>query len=135
MEKVIVTVGITENNYSASVDIGDGIAVATGKTFTELKEDMESAVKFHLECMQEDGEDTPQPFDGEYELVYKFDPQSLLTHYKGIFTNTALHRLTGINERQLQRYASGESKPRREQAEKIAKALHGLADELRVVEL
>ncbi|MBK5720142.1 type II toxin-antitoxin system HicB family antitoxin [Dysgonomonas sp. Marseille-P4677] len=135
MENIIVTVGITENNYSASVDIGDGIAVATGETFDELKKEMKSAVEFHLECMREDGEDIPAPFDKDYELVYKFDPQSLLTHYKGIFTNTALHRLTGINERQLQRYASGESKPRPEQSQKIANALHKLADELRVVDL
>lgn len=135
MEKVIVIVGITENNYSASVDIGSGIAVATGKTFDELKNEMKSAVEFHLECMQEDGETIPALFDGDYELIYKFDPQSLLTHYKGIFTNTALHRLTGINERQLQRYASGESKPRPEQSEKIAKALHKLGDELLIVDL
>lgn len=135
MEKIIVTVGITENNYSASVNIGEGIAVSTGKTFEELKDEMQSAVEFHLECMQEDGEDIPATFSGDYELVYKFDPQSLLTHYKGIFTNTALHRLTGINERQLQRYASGESKPRPEQSQKIANALHRLADELRVVDL
>lgn len=134
MEKIIVTVGITENNYSASVDIASGIAVATGKTFEELKEEMKSAVEFHLECMREDGEEIPASFI-DYELVYKFDPQSLLTHYKGIFTNTALHRLTGINERQLQRYASGESKPRPEQSQKIADALHKLADELRVVDL
>lgn len=135
MERIIVIVGITENNYSASVDIADGIAVATGNTFDELKEEMQSAVEFHLDCMKEDGEDIPASFEGDYQLVYKFDPQSLLTHYKGIFTNTALHRLTGINERQLQRYASGESKPRAEQSEKIANALHKLAEELRVVDL
>ncbi len=135
MEKIIVTVGITENNYSASVDIGDGIAVATGKTFEELKDEMRSAVEFHLECMQEDGEDIPKPFDGEYELVYKFDPQSLLTHYNGIFTLAALEKLTGINQKQLQRYASGATKPRAEQSQKIASGLHHLAEELRIVDL
>ncbi|MDR1716326.1 MAG: type II toxin-antitoxin system HicB family antitoxin [Prevotella sp.] len=135
MKKVVVTVGMTERNYSAYVNIGDGIAVATGKTFEELKSQMGEAVEFHLEGMREDGDEIPEVFDSGYELVYKFDPQSLLTHYKGIFTNTALHRLTGINERQLQRYTSGESKPRPEQSKKIADALHRLADELRVVDL
>lgn len=134
MEKIIVIVGITEKNYSASVDIAEGIAVATGKTFNDLKSEMESAVKFHLECMAEDGEEIPAKFK-DYELVYKFDPQSLLTHYSGIFSNTALEKMTGINNKQLQRYSSGASKPRAAQSEKIAKALHDLAEELRVVDL
>lgn len=134
MEKIIVTVGITENNYSASVHIADGIAVATGKTFNELKSEMESAVEFHLECMQADGEEIPSSFKN-YELVYKFDPQSLLTHYSGIFSKSALEKMTGINQKQLQRYSSGASKPRPAQTEKIAKALHELAEELRVVDL
>ena len=136
MEKVIANVGMTENNYSASVIIGDGIAVAVGKTFEELKQQMAEAVEFHLESMREDGyEEIPAVFDGEYELVYKIYPESLLRHYDGIFTHAALERLTGINQRQLQRYAIGKSKPRRAQAEKIAKSFHQLGKELLAVEL
>lgn len=134
MGKVTVTVELTENNYSSYIDILPG-CVATGKTFEELAKNMQDAVEFHLEGMREDKEYVDPVFDKEYELVYKFDTQSLLQHYKGIFTNTALHRLTGINERQLQRYASGDTKPRPEQAQKIADALHGLGKELLVVEL
>ena len=44
MEVLVVTVGMTERNYSARINIGDGIAVATGKTFDELKRQMEEAV-------------------------------------------------------------------------------------------
>ena len=134
MGKVIVTVELTENNYSSYIDVLPG-CVATGKTFEELKINMKEAVEFHLDGSREDGIYIDPVFDKPYELVYKFDTQSLLQHYKGIFTNTALHRLTGINERQLQRYASGETKPRPEQAKKISEALHGLGKELLVVEL
>ena len=135
MEKVTVTVGITKRNYSAYVNIGAGIAVATGKTFEELKEQMEEAVEFHLEGMREDGDEIPRVFNSKYELVYRFNPESLLMHYNGIFTHAALQRLTGINQRQLQRYASGESHPRREQAERIKEALHSLGRELLAIEL
>jgi predicted RNase H-like HicB family nuclease len=135
MEKVIVTVGMTENNYSAYVNIGDGIAVATGKTFEELKKQMDEAVEFHLEGMREDGDEIPEVFNSGYELVYHFNPESLLRHYSGIFTNAALQRLTGINQRQIQRYASGVSKPRESQAKKIEEALHNLGKELLAVEL
>jgi len=135
MEKVTVTVGMTENNYSAHVIIGDGIAVATGKTFEELKEQMKEAVEFHLEGMREDRDEIPVVFNSEYELVYRFDPESLLIHYNGIFTKAALERMTGINQRQLQRYSSGVSRPRAEQAQKIKSALHHLGKELLAVEL
>lgn len=135
MNKIVVTVGMTENNYSAYVNIGDGIAVATGKTFEELKKQMNEAVEFHLEGMREDGDEIPEVFNSEYELVFHFDPESLLRHYSGIFTNAALQRLTGINQRQIQRYASGVSKPRLSQAKKIENALHNLGKELLAVEL
>ncbi|MDR1381428.1 MAG: type II toxin-antitoxin system HicB family antitoxin [Tannerella sp.] len=135
MEKILVNVGMTENNYSAHVIMGDGIAVATGKTFEELKRQMEEAVAFHLEGMNEDGDEIPAEFQSGYTLVYRFNPENLLQHYNGIFTNAALERLTGINQRQLQRYASGASKPRREQSQKIESALHHLGKELLAVEL
>ncbi|MDR1939004.1 MAG: type II toxin-antitoxin system HicB family antitoxin [Tannerellaceae bacterium] len=135
MEKVLVSVGMTENNYSAHIIVGDGIAVATGKTFEELKTQMEEALEFHLEGMREDGDEIPDVFNADYELVYRFNTESLLQHYDGIFTNAALERLTGINQRQLQRYAAGISKPREEQAKKIESALHRLGKELLAVEL
>jgi predicted RNase H-like HicB family nuclease len=135
MEKILVTVGMTENNYSASVIIGDGIAVATGKTFKDLKKQMKEAVEFHIEGMREDNDEIPFAFNSDYQLVFQFDPESLLRHYNGVFTNAALERLTGINQRQLQRYASGSSKPRKEQSKKIEKALHHLGEELLAVEL
>ncbi len=135
MAQVVVTVGMTENNYSAYANIGDGIAVATGKTFEELKNQTSEAVKFHLDGMREDGDEIPEIFNSEYELVFHFDPESLLRHYSTIFTHAALERLTGINQRQIQRYASGVSKPRETQAKKIKEALHNLGKELLAVEL
>ncbi|MDR1755663.1 MAG: type II toxin-antitoxin system HicB family antitoxin [Culturomica sp.] len=135
MKKVIVTVGMTEKNYSAHVNIGEGIAVATGKTFDELKKQMSEAIEFHLEGMREDGDKIPAVFGSKYELVYHFSTESLLRHYSGIFTNAAFQRLTGINQRQVQRYVSGESKPREAQVRKIELALHNLGRELLAVEL
>jgi len=135
MEKVTVTVGLTENNYCAHLIIGEGIVVATGKTFDNLKKEMQSAIEFHLDGMCEDGDDIPEIFLNPFELVYQFDVESLLSHYKGIITNAALERLTGINRRQLTHYASGLRKPRFDQRKKIGQALHRLGRELQEVEL
>jgi len=135
MEKVTVTVGLTENNYCAHLIVGDGIVVSTAKTFHELKNEMQNGVEFHLEGMREDGDAIPDVFLKPYQLVYQFDTESLLSHYKGIITNAALERLSGINRRQLTHYASGLRKPRPQQRQKIERALHGLGRELMEVEL
>jgi hypothetical protein len=70
-----------------------------------------------------------------YQLVYRFDAESQLAYYKGIFTNSVLERLTGINQKQLQHYATGHRKPRPNQREKIQAALNQLGSELLAVEL
>lgn len=134
MKKVTVMVELSNQNYAAYIEILPG-CVATGKTFVELKAKMEEAVNMHIETSNEYGDKLPPVFSNEYELVFRFDPKSLLQHYRGIFTNSALERLTGINQRQLQRYASGESLPRPEQAKKITNALHSIGKELLIIEL
>jgi predicted RNase H-like HicB family nuclease len=134
MEKITVTVEFTDNNYSAFIESLSG-CVAIGDSLDDLKENLKEAIDLHVETSREYGEYVPKEFLGEYELVFTFDVKSLLTHYNGIFTNAALQRLTGINQRQLQRYARGESRPKKEQVIKISQALHKLGHELIAVEL
>lgn len=71
----------------------------------------------------------------QYVVVSRYDSQSLLQYYKGVFTNSALERITGINQKQIQHYASGLKKPREAQLRKIESGLHKLADELMAIEL
>jgi len=134
MEKINVTVEITENNYSAYINLLPG-CVAVGDNFEQLQNNIKSAVDEHVSISREFGDTLPEIFNKDYELVFKFDATSLLQHYKGIFTMSALERLTGINQRQLQRYASGESIPRKSQSDKIARAFHKLGKELWIVSL
>lgn len=56
--------------------------------------------------------------NGEYEIEYRYDVQSILSHYANVFTKPALERLTGINQKQLHHYAIGLKKPRLEQRKK-----------------
>ncbi len=73
--------------------------------------------------------------DVNYEVIYKFDTQSFLNYYKGIFTNAAFERITGINQKQIQHYSNGHRKPRPAQTKKIEAALHNLGSELMAIEL
>ena len=127
--EVFVRIGRTENNYAACVEGLDGF-VCTADSFEELKKEVKEGIEFHLEGLREDGDRVPEVFNSDYTLVYKWDVDSLLDYYKGIFTKAALERMTGINQTQLGHYAAGRSKPRKQQIMKIEKALHKLGEEL-----
>jgi predicted RNase H-like HicB family nuclease len=131
---VMVEISHTGNNFCAYAPILLG-CVATGATPHEVKKNIKDAIAFHIEGSLEDGDAIPEIFLGNYELVYKFDTISLLSYYKGVFTNSALEKITGINQKQIQHYATGHRKPRVEQRKKIETALHTLGKELLAVEL
>lgn len=123
----------TEKGYSCSCSLLPGWVVAYSGDFNGFKKYVKESVDFYLECARGDKREYPAVFDGQYEIVYKFDVQSLLEYYRGIFSFSALQTITGINQRQLCHYASGVSKPRPEQRRKIAEGLHQLARELQSV--
>lgn len=101
-----------------------------GDTAEAAKEDMKAAIRHFVDASREDGYQYPKWLDGEYEIVYKFDTQSLLQYYAGVITPAALGRLSGINPKQLWSYMHGKSKPREAQVKKIEAALHKLGNEL-----
>ncbi len=101
-----------------------------GNTPEEAKADMLTQMNFYKETAKEMKFAYPSFLDEEFEIVYKFDAESLLKYYAGVITPAALERLTGIHQKQLWSYMHGRSKPRKKQVEKIEKALHSLGNEL-----
>jgi predicted RNase H-like HicB family nuclease len=134
MKKNIVEISFTGNNFGAWVPELLG-CVSVGDTPEDIKQNIQEAIEFHLEGMRQDNDPIPPSFEGNYKLVYKFDTESLLQYYKGIFSAPAFERMTGINQKQIHHYSSGLKKPRIKQKEKIVNALHKLGEELLAVEL
>lgn len=134
MEKVVVEIEWVKHNFAAHVPILKG-CVATGATPAEVKQVIKEAIAEHLEVSREYGDPLPVEFNGKYELVYKFDAQSLMKYYKGILGNTGIERLTGISNKQLNHYATGLKRPTERTKAKIEKALHDFGQELMAVEL
>jgi hypothetical protein len=106
-----------------------------GKTPDEAKADMIFQMNFFKETALEKGFSYPAFLDGKFEVVYKFDTESLLQYYAGVITPAALERLSGIHQKQLWSYLHGYTKPRKQQIEKIEKALHNLGSELMSIAL
>ena len=109
--------------------------VSTGDTPDAIKRNINEAIGFHLKGMKEDGMEVPESFKGKFELIFKFDAQSLLKYYKNVITGSALEKYSGINQKQLNHYANMYRKPRIDQVRKIQAAFHSLGRELMAVEL
>jgi len=131
MKAVKIIVEKTKDHYSAFAENVEGVYGA-GETVAEAKESIFKAIKL---LKNHNKSNYPKILNGDYQVKFKFDTQSLLNYYKGIFTNASLERMTGIKQKQIQHYASGLKKPRVDQKIKIQNSLHQLASELLAVEL
>lgn len=132
MKKIRIVIEKSKDHYNAYAENVRGI-YAGGDSVEEVKQSVLDAIELLREY--NDNDHIPEILLGEYEIVYKFDTESFLNYYKGIINPVTLYRLTGINQKQLQHYASGRSKPRKAQRKKIEKGLHKLGEELLAIEL
>lgn len=132
MKTLKIIIERSADMFSAYAEDFSGI-YGGGDTVEEAKQSILDAIQVIKEEFV--SENIPAILKGEYEIIYHFDVESLLNYYKGIFTNSALEKITGINQRQLQHYASGLKKPRQFQLKRIESGLHKLAAELQALEL
>lgn len=135
-EKIFVNVSWCGRNFSASLsDNVPGAVVFTAKTFDELQREARTSLDFHLEGMEDDGDDVPAWWKaGDYEFIYHFaDFASQLQACSELTPLSAVSRISGINPHQLSHYATGLKKPRPQQREKIVDGLHTIARQLLAV--
>lgn len=132
--KIEVAVCKTETDLSAQLGALPGV-ITTGRTLEEIKKNMHEVLDLYLKGAREGGNAMPEEFLGKYELVFIMDVESLLGYYQGIITQSAIARITGINVKQLNHYATGKSKPRSAQLRKIEEGLHKLGAELQHIQL
>ena len=132
MEKIVITIGASSDHFGAYAENCQGIFGA-GDTADEAKENALKGLKLY--CNSRDKKDLPEILQGDYTIEFRYDTQSLLNYYHQIFTNAALERMTGINQKLLHHYSSGLKKPREAQRKKIETALHRLGNELLSIKL
>jgi predicted RNase H-like HicB family nuclease len=132
MKQLKIIIERSKDQFSAYAENVNGI-YGGGDTVEETKQSIEDAIRL-LKKYNKSDQISPI-LNGKYEIVYKFDVESLLNYYKRVFSNAALERITGINQKQIQHYSTGLKKPRAVQVKKIETALHKLGAELLSVEL
>ncbi|GHT75624.1 transcriptional regulator [Bacteroidia bacterium] len=132
METIKIIIEKSADYYDAYAENCDGIYGA-GESIEAAKKDVLKGLELFISSRPK--KDLPAILQGEYEIVYQYDTQSFLNYYNKIFTNVALERITGINQKLLHHYSSGLKKPRFKQRKKIETALHRLGRELITLEL
>jgi len=128
--KVIVERG-NDNRYSAYMDYYDfnfGLA-GFGRSAKEAIEDFYLAYEEEKKMCNDEGKVMPElAFDIHYDVC------SFLDYYAGILSKAGLERVTGINQKQLWHYSSGNRHPKPATARKIQERLHRFADDLKQVQ-
>ncbi|WKK58575.1 type II toxin-antitoxin system HicB family antitoxin [Sphingobacterium sp. BN32] len=132
MKTLKIIIERSADMFSAYAENAAGI-YGGGDTVEEAKNSILNSIQI---IKQEfDSKNIPKILKSDYQISFHFDVESLLNYYKGIFTNSALERITGINQRQLQHYSAGLKKPRASQLKRIEDGLHKLANDLLSVQL
>ncbi|MGF2412122.1 type II toxin-antitoxin system HicB family antitoxin [Ferruginibacter sp.] len=131
-KKIKIIIERSDDSYSSYAQNVPGV-YGHGDTVDEAKQSALTGIEL-LKKYNKD-ENIPSILKGEYEIIFKFDVESFLNFYKRTFTNAALERMTGINQKQFQHYATGLKKPRPAQVKKIETAMHRLGKELISMEL
>ena len=129
MKKAIILVD-WDRNYSAAAKDERVACIATGRSLDEIRINYERSLKLHLQGMKEDGEEIPEEFTEDYELVYYLTGKALMHYVDQYVTRKALARETGINLQQLSHYAKGHRNPRPEMQEKIIQGIRNIGRQL-----
>jgi hypothetical protein len=132
MKTVKIIIERSADMYSSYADNVEGI-YGGGTTPQEAKQSVLEAIRILKENNTADN--IPKILLGEYAISYHYDVESLFQYYKDIFSNPAIEKLTGINQKLAHQYSKGLKKPRAEQRKKIEDALHTLGKELLEIEL
>ncbi|MEI7489365.1 MAG: hypothetical protein WCJ72_18510 [Chryseobacterium sp.] len=131
MEKIKVLISWSGDNYFAGTDQVNGTVFATHKDINKVKAEFETAFAFHIKSSLADGDKLSADLqNGRYQFEYELLISAILHKYENFITLSAIHKVTGINERQLGHYKTGKKKPRPQQRDKIVEGLHTIGKEL-----
>lgn len=134
MDKKIleVIVGKTPSGCGAYLPEVDGFVIASSSV-KQLKAELRKALEFHIEGLED--YEIKEWMKGGYDFFYRFDIGTLLENYSDVLTQSAVARLSGVNESLMRQYSTGIKKPSKKQLQRIETALHHFAQEMSNISL
>jgi hypothetical protein len=127
MKQIKIIIEASKDSFGAYAESDKYPVTGIGETVQEAKKSVLESIEINKELGNIPNE--------TFNVVFKYDTQSILSYYKGILSNSGFEKITGINQKQIQHYSTGLKKPRPAQIKKIKSALQQLGAELMAVEL
>ncbi len=130
MKKIIVVVESAEDGFfSAFSKNVDGLFGA-GETVEEARESIMESIEISKELNT-----APEILNDDYTIEWLYDIKSLLRYWKIYMTFAGMEKFTGISAKQLEHYASGLKKPRKQQRERIVDGFAKVGEQLHKAQL
>ena len=124
MKKIKVTVRKEKGVYWANTENIEGIVVADGHSFEEMKKNLQEAFESHLKVCEEDGDiDFVKKYKNGVEFVYQID------------LNGELGRRLSISPVMMRKYATGKTKASEKRLKEIEQGIHLIGKELQQISL
>ena len=127
IKKLNVFVVKMETNCGACIEEVNGFVI-TRKNLKKIEKDLPEALELHFEGLHE-YEREPW-MNCEKEFAWHYDLGSFLEKYNGIFNQTNLAKVVGINDSLMRQYLSGVKKPGKKQIARINEKLHDFIENL-----
>jgi hypothetical protein len=124
--KIIVERG-NDGKYSAYMDYYELDFGLSGFGNTAKDAIVDFYESFEQEKRMCAAEGKPMP---KLEFDIQYDVSSFLDYFTGILSKSGLEKITGINQKQLWHYSSGNRKPKAQTVYKIQERLHHFGKEL-----
>lgn len=135
MAKIKITVRKENGTYWANTENIEGIVVAEGKTFEQMKKNMEEAFAFHLEECEEDGDlDFVKKYKKGVEFVYEIELDGISKQLRELNLSELARRLE-ISPVMMRKYASGKTKASEKRLYEIQNGIREIGKELSKVTL
>jgi len=132
MKKRIVQVYVEkaeDGTYWGTTENVIGVVSAFGDSLSELKKELQSVFKEHLEVARELDEDWISNFENGVEFEYKMDLESFFDLIPEVKIGS-IAKKANINASLLRQYKTGKANASEHQTKKIEQAVHELGKEL-----
>ncbi|EJL66327.1 type II toxin-antitoxin system HicB family antitoxin [Flavobacterium sp. CF136] len=124
--RITVIIEKTNTGFSAYAKETNGLATV-GSSISELKENFNEVLQYHVEYLQEKGETVTI---GDFELSYEIDLEQVFDYFNVINKSAFAEHYAEINQSLFRQYTKGLAPLSGDKMEQISKGLHKLANEL-----
>ena len=135
MKKIKVTVRKEKGVYWANTENIEGIVVADGHSFEEMKKNLQEAFESHLKVCEDDGDiDFVKKYKNGVEFVYQIDLNGICKQLPELNLSELGRRLS-ISPVMMRKYATGKTKAREKRLKEIEQGIHQRGTELQQISL